>query len=416
MNKEVVKKIIIEHQLRIPGLEVMSRNISVEPDANYIFTGQRRAGKTYFIYSLIQQHLQKNIPSEKILYFNFEDERLIGMGVEHLDMLIEGYKELYNTTPLIFFDEIQIVAGWQKFARRLADSGYQCCITGSNSTMLSGEMASTLGGRFLIKEINTLSFEEFIRFKDILLEENYAYTNQRFDIIALFNEYFYMGGFPETLNFADKKEYLSGLFQKVFLGDIVSRYNIRNVHAMKLLLKKMAESITDETSYNRIKNIINSTGVSVGTATLIEYLNYLEEAFMIKSVNNFYSKITERETKKKYYFRDNGLLNLFLIDGEPQLLENLVFNKLYMQYCKEVFYAKDNTEVDFYVPGKILLQVCYRLGNAETRKREVGAIVKVSNMLKAEKYMIITSEEEEIIELGNLRIEVLPCWKWLLIK
>jgi len=328
MQKDTIKKIIIEGQERITGLSVIKRDFKIDPAANYIFTGQRRAGKTYFLYQLIQERLKSNTPVGEILYINFEDERLLELNYSNLDLIIESFKELHQDNPVIFFDEIQNIAGWQKFARRLTDSGYQVFVTGSNAQMLSSEMASTLGGRYMIKEITTLSFPEFLVFNNVELKKNYEHSQQRFYVKKLLEDYFYFGGFPETLKYSDKKEYLSNLFQKVFLGDIIARHKVRNVFALKLMLKKLAESTMGETSFNRLKNIINSTGINVGTATLIEYMQYLEESYMIKGISNYHSKITERETKKKYYFRDNGLLNLFLTIGESHLLETLVFHKL----------------------------------------------------------------------------------------
>lgn len=415
MDKDILKKIIIEHQERIPELKITDRNIVVDPAANYIFTGQRRAGKTYFMYHIIQQKLKAGFTAENVLYINFEDERLMEMNIQGLDMIMECYAELFQSKPLIFFDEIQIIPGWQKFVRRLADNKYQVCVTGSNAAMLSSEMASTLGGRFLVKEISTLSFKEFLSFHHFKPGKNAFQSSQRFEIIRFFNEYFTFGGFPETINFENKKEYLSNIFQKVFLGDIIARYSVRNPYALRLLLKKLAESTMDETSFTRIKNIIQSTGLQVGTATLIEYMSYLEEKFLLKGISNFHAKISERETKKKYYYRDHGLLNLFLSGGETAILETMVFNKLNSQYAGEVFYFRDVTEVDFYVPGELLVQACYNISNPETRQREISALSKAMPVLKAKNVLIITyndREENIVTDMGNIR--VVPIWHWLM--
>jgi predicted AAA+ superfamily ATPase len=173
--------------------------------------------------------------------------------------------------------------------------------------MLSREMATSLGGRFLVKEVDTLSFTEFLLFNDLRLDNNFEFTDQRFRIKKLFEEWFTFGGFPELLKYQDKKEYLNTIFQKVFLGDIISRHQVRNKYALNLMVKKLAESTMDEVSFNRIKNMIQSTGIKVGTATLIEYLDHLSDSFLIRSLENHQKKITERETKKKYYFRDHKM-------------------------------------------------------------------------------------------------------------
>ena len=414
MNKDVIKRIIIENQERIPALTVFNRNISFDKNANYILTGQRRAGKTFLLYSQIQKLISDGRDKNEFLYINFEDERLLEFRVSDFELLIESYKELFDHVPILFFDEIQNINGWEKFVRRVADFQYQIFITGSNATMLSREMASTLGGRFLVKEIDTLSFEEFLIFNNVLLDKNFAFSDQRFQLTRLFNDWFYQGGFPELLKYQDKKEYLNTIFQKVFLGDIISRYQVRNKFALNLMIKKLAESTMDEVSFNRIKNIIQSTGVKVGTTTLIEYFNYLEDSFLLRSTNNFSKKITERETKKKYYFRDHGLLGLFLNDPESILFETLVFNHLSRKYPGNVFYIRDKYEIDFYIPQKQLIQVCYHLSPNETREREIKALVKASQNVKADKLLIVTIDHEEVIKESGLEILVVPAWKWVL--
>jgi len=414
MESNLLKKIILENQQRISALEVLPRDYTIEPRANYIFTGQRRAGKTYFIIGVLQSLVKNGLPPESILYVNFEDERLIGLDVTGFDALLSSYQELFSHKPILFLDEIQVVAGWQKFARRMADTGYQTYITGSNSAMLSKEMASTLGGRFLVREIETLSFREFLWFHGYQPDDHLEFSPSRFEVIRLFGTYFSTGGFPELIRFTDKKEYLSNLFQKVFLGDIIARYQIRNPFALRLLIKKLAESTMDEVAFNRIRNIIASTGIQIGTATVIEYMNYLEDSFLINSIPNFNAKISSRESKKKYYFRDNGLLSLFLAEPESVQIETLVFNHLRKLYGQNVFYMRNGFEVDFLVPGELLVQVCYSLAAAETRKREISALLKAAALHSVKSLMIITFDSEEIIREKESVIQVIPLWKWLL--
>ena len=338
------------------------------------------------------------------------------MDVAGLDMILESYRELYDNTPLIFLDEIQNVNNWQKFARRLADSGYLTIITGSNAQMLSGEMASALGGRYLVKEIDTLTFSEYLQFQDISIEDNTLFSSKRFEIQRHFEDYFYFGGFPELYRVQNKKEYLSNIFQKIFLGDIISRYQLRNPHALKLMVKKLAESTTDEVSFRRIRNIIRSAGIPVGTATLIDYLNYFQEAFLMQNLSNFHAKITERETKKKYYFRDHGLLSLFLAEPESALLETMVFNHLRSRYAENIYYLRNNYETDFFIPGKAIVQVAFSVTDDQTRKRELIGLQKAAGKHGIEKLQIITWSEEEQVQVNNIEVNILPAWKWLLMQ
>lgn len=414
MDKDILKKIILENQQRIPGLEIVNRDYSPDPAGNYIFTGQRRAGKTYFIYSLIRKMLNEGESAEKVLYINFEDERLIGFDLSSLDIILESYSELFGHQPVLFFDEIQNIPGWQKFARRVADQGYKCYITGSNAEMLSGEMASTLGGRYMILEIEPLSFTEFLQFHGIIPDEKFEYSPSRFEMIRLFDQYFSSGGLPELIRFADKKEYLSNLFQKVLLGDIIARKQVRNPHALKILVKKLAESTKDEVSYTRMRNIISSAGMPVGVSTIIEYISYIEESFLVKPVNNLLAKISSRESKKKYYFRDNGILSLFLADPASFQLETLIFNALRRIFGEQVYYLRNGFEVDFIVPGEMMIQVCHSLTDAATRKREISGMVSAARRNQVKYHFIVTYSSEERITLEDLEIEVVPAWKWLL--
>ncbi|MCB2219425.1 MAG: ATP-binding protein [Bacteroidetes bacterium] len=414
MNKDLLKKIIIENQERIPGLKVFPRGVNISDDTSTIITGPRRAGKTYMLYGTIQQLLEKGNDISEILYINFEDERLLEMSTKDLDTILESYKELYNKTPFIFLDEIQNINAWQKFARRLADTGYMTMITGSNAQMLSADMASTLGGRYMIREIDTLSFSEYLQFQGIHSNENTLYTGTRFEIQQHFEDYFTFGGFPELYRISNKKEYLSNIFQKIFLGDIIARYQIRNSHALKIMVKKLAESTMDEVSYRRIRNIVQSTGIAVGTNTLIEYINYFKEAFLMNELNNFGAKISSRETKKKFYFRDHGLLTLFLQDPDSALLETLVYNHLRSKHSDQLYYLRNNYEVDFMVPGVSLTQVAYSLTNNNTKTRELQSLKKAAEALNIGKLQIITKSEEEQIELDDKKVDVIPVWKWLL--
>jgi predicted AAA+ superfamily ATPase len=415
MEKTFLKKIIVESQEFILNEKVIKRHYTIEKNGNYVFVGQRRAGKTYLMFQQIKELIKNNsITIEHILYINFEDERFIEFQNTDFNVLIEAYKELFTHKPICFFDEIQNISGWEKFVRRLADQKYQVFVTGSNAKMLSKEIATILGGRFIIKEIQGLSFQEFLMFNNVKPENNYELKEQRFEIQRLFKEYLFYGSLPETLKFNNKKEYLSNLFQKIFYGDIIARYKIKNDFGLKLLVKKIAESTMDETSFNRIKNIIKSAGISVGTKTLIDYFGYLNDAYLIFSINNFNSKFVERETKKKFYFSDTGILNLFLFNPESKLLETFVYNRLRKLFDTEVYYFRENTEVDFYIPDKELIQVVYSINNYQTREREINALIKAETKVRAKNLKIITYDEQEQISYKGKTIKVIPAWKWAL--
>jgi predicted AAA+ superfamily ATPase len=413
MFKDKVKAIILHNQQRLLNLCVVKRDIVIEANVNYVFTGPRRAGKTYLLFQIIKEKYDASTITS-VLYLNFEDEKLLEMNHNFLDSIIESYYELFDQKPDIYFDEIQNIDFWEKFVRRLADNDYLVMLTGSNSKMLSKEIATTLGGRFMIREVLPLSFKEYIKYNDLLLKDNFEHTSQRFQIKGLYGKYMKYGGFPELNKFDNKRDYLSNLFQKLFYGDIIARHRIKNEHALKLLVKKLAESVNNETSINRIKNLIKSIGLPVGTATLIDYIGFINESYLIFSIENIVTKFVEKESRKKYYFSDNGILMLFLFDQDTKLLENLVYLGLRRRY-PEIYYYKRNLETDFYIPSdQLLIQVSYAIDNFETRNREIKALQQSIKELNAKKALILTYDTEEKIITEQLLIDVMPVWKWLL--
>ena len=188
MEKRVIKSLIIEKQNEILNIELVERPLQLEETANYVFVGLRRAGKSYLLYQHIQKLIKtKQASIEDILYINFEDERISSVKVEELNLFIESYNEMFDGKPIIYLDEIQNVDGWEKFARRLADSKYRVFITGSNAKMLSKEMHTTLGGRFIAKEVFPFSFSEYLTFHHITLDRNWEYGSVRLQVVKTFH-------------------------------------------------------------------------------------------------------------------------------------------------------------------------------------------------------------------------------------
>jgi len=411
--KDIFKKIIVERQEWLKNIRLIKREITFENEANYAFTGLRRAGKSYYLYQIIQEKFSKE-NYERLLFINFEDERLLELTHHDFQYILDAYFELFEWMPIIFLDEIQNVPHWQKFVRRLADEGRRIFVTGSNAEMLSHEIASTLGGRFINKEILPLSFREYLYFKELSVTSKTKYSSERYKIIKEYEEYLHFGGFPELLQMNDKREFLSSVYQKLFYGDLIARYKVSNVVTLKLMVKKLAESVNNETSINRIKNLIKSTGVSIGNNTLFDYLNYLESSFLIASITNFHSKFTEKETNKKYYFLDNGILGLFLIDQPTKLFENQIYIEL-RRRGEHPYFLKRKTEVDFYIPEKgMLIQVSYSIKNPETLEREVIGLRSAMKAFGITNSWIITYDETKELEVQEGIINVVPAWQWLL--
>lgn len=181
---------------------------------------------------------------------------------------------------------------------------------------------------------------------------------------------------------------------------------------MRLLIKKLAESVMQPSSYNRLKNIVSSSGESVGVKTIIDYVNYLKQTWLIFSLENYAARFAEREANPKYYFI---ILNLFIFNPETLLLENLVAVTLHRLYGEEVYFYHQNIEVDSYLPEQHwLIQASYNITDSQTIEREINRLIKATKFLNAQKLQIITRNEERTITNNGIIIEVIPIWKWLI--
>lgn len=418
MTKDLIKVLISEYQHFVANVELTSRDIEFMEGQNYVLVGLRHAGKSYLMYQRIAEYISQGHSIEEILYFNFEDDRIDSLGIADLELIKNCYEEMYDHRPIFFLDEVQLVDGWEKFARRLADQKYHVYITGSNAKMLSSEIATTLGGRYIVQDVFPYSFVEYLKVHGIDITERNAEFKERKAIVKYADEYFHKGGLPETALMKNTRQWLSGLFNKIFFGDLVARHSIRNDFALRVLVRKLAESIKQPISYSRMASIVSSAGKKLSTDSAIDYTQYMCESWMLLPYENIYGKLQDKEMNRKYYFIDNGILSLFLIDPNTSLLENIVAVNLRRKYGEECYFFKTpKAEVDFYVPEQSLaVQVSYSISDAETRKREVAGLMAIANYLNARDLVIVTKDDEETIDVMGKKIDVIPLWKWLLRK
>lgn len=333
IQKEVIREILLENRKEIELQHIVPRDIQMEEFANYVLIGVRRAGKSFMLYQQIQQYLKQGISWNSMLYLNFEDERLMGMTAQELNLILEVHGMMSDKRPILFLDEIQNIDGWDKFARRLADNKYRVYITGSNAKMLSSDVATTLGGRYITKHIMPYSFSEFLNANEISYDtDTIATTSGRAKVQRYFESYFHFGGFPEGAKLASKRDYINSVYQKIYLGDIASRNKIENQFSLRILFRKLAESVKQPISFTQLTNIIASTGAKLSKPTLINYIEYSKDAFLIYPIKNIADNLTQRETNPKYYFVDNGIISILAMDIDTSLLENMVAMELLRRY------------------------------------------------------------------------------------
>ena len=420
MNREFLKQIMVDQKETYLSNTVVTREYELEENVNYCFVGIRRTGKSYMLFQQIRNLRENGIAWNQIVYVNFEDERLLELTADDLNLILEIGLEVAGADkkPYLFLDEIQNVTGWEKFVRRLADMKYRVNITGSNSKMLSSEIASTLGGRFMIVDVYPYSFSEYLtaqgKDKDYLEPLS---TRDRAEIARMYEQYVKYGAFPELVDIRNRREYLNSIYQTIYLGDIITRNKITNDFAVRLILKKIAESVTKPLSFNRLGNILKSAGAVIGKQTVINYVGYMMDSYLLFRLQNYMGKLVEKETSPKYYFMDTGLLGLLLMDCSSAQVENLVAIELIRRYGRDnVFYFENKVEIDFYVPQeKLAIQVSMQvLDNLETKERETGAFVKLRKFIPDARCLLVTNSEEAELECEGIPISVIPVWKWLI--
>ncbi len=415
MNIELFRAIISENQEYIGDINLVKRPVTLEENGNYVFVGVRQAGKSYLLYQRIQQMIETGTKMEDIVYVNFDDERLKDMNAADFDFILQAYHSMNEGSPVLFFDEIQNVDGWANFARRLANRKYRVYITGSNAKMLSRDIETVLGGRFLDLKVFPYNFKEYLLANGVTLTKGWQYGRKANELQRHFRTYFEWGGFPELVNFREKRIWLNSLYNRIFFNDLVVRHKIKKEDALRLCIRRLAESVMQPCSLNRLCNLVKSTGASCSTSTIMEYVRYLQESCILISLDNYASKFVEKETIKKHYFTDNGLLHLFINNPDTLLLENLCAITLYKKYGNSLYYYNRSVEVDFYIPDEgLAVQACYRMSDEATLEREAKALEALHTFSPLKKALIITYEDEGLLQRNGLTIELIPVWKWVL--
>lgn len=376
-----------------------------------IIIGPRRAGKSFFAIHFLGKK------GSNFGYVNFDDERLV--ETKNYDDIINAVDSVYNNPKDLLFDEIQNLAGWELFVNRLYRQGYNLFLTGSNSNLLSRELASHLTGRHAVINIPTFSFGEFLRADGKELTDS--------EKKAKLAEYIIYGGYPEPLvKKIDYKEYISTLINSIIYKDIVKRYKIRFAQGIEDLATYLFSNIAKEFSFNQLSRVTKVKSPH----TVEKYEGYLEEVYLFLSLRMFSYKVKEQlASNKKIYSTDNGLIYAKAFQVSPdtgRLYENAVANELVKRGTEDdfkVYYYKNaqQEEVDFVVrkgnKTDHLIQVCYDIKNHETKKREVRALLKAGRELNCNELLIINDdfEGEEDAEWFGVRgrVKYIPLWRWL---
>lgn len=384
--------------------------------------GPRRSGKSTIMYQLIKRLIDGGVPRENTLHVNFEDPRFYGeLNPQFMSKLFDAYMMILRPKGkvYIFLDEVQNVAGWERFVRFLVDQQrHAIYITGSSSSLLSKELGTLLTGRHLDLTIYPLSFSEFLFFKGIKLDNQLDLLSQKTKIRRLVGEYMRWGGFPAAVLGKNKQEILLNYMGDILSRDIVERYNIKKVNNLKTLSKYYMTNCASLISFNSIKGFIN-----MPVDTVERYSEYLNNAFLFFYLKKFSYSLKEQEKNlRKVFCIDSGLRNAISMgfsEDRGKVLENIVFLN-FLQKGNEVYYWKDKQgyEVDFIIVegGKVtgVYQVSYSVREARTKTRETNALIRALICFDLKEGTIITENQEMEETLKGFRIRYMPVWKFLL--
>jgi predicted AAA+ superfamily ATPase len=435
---DAIDQLIADAQER--ELPIVSPRLTLMPEASNmarVVIGMRRSGKTYLLFQEMHRLVASGVDRGRILYVNFEDDRLQPLGPDGLSRVLEAF---YRRNPAarsegayLFLDEIQVVDGWQRFARRVLDSeAVQLYVSGSSAKMLSTEVATEFRGRGYALELLPLSFPEALLYADIELPTSAPGSRSRSRLEAAFAGYLRVGGFPDVQALAETEriQILQDYVALVLLRDIIDRHEVKNVHAVRFFALSLLQSSGSLTSVNKLANDLKSRGIAVGKDTLYDLLDYFTDAFLLFTIPVFNRSLRVREANaKKVYAIDPGLAFAVAPAGVSNLGARLE-NAVYLELRRRLRGTRDGAisyystaadhEVDFIVGdpegghATHLLQVCADLSRPDTREREVRALEEAMSETGLDEATIVTMHDAEEISSSGRIIHVVPAWAWML--
>jgi uncharacterized protein len=430
-SSEKIKRSLVEwHEFKLPPLVPRGFDRTTLKNKRLLSViGPRRAGKTYACFEIIGDLLKHGIPRKNCIYMNFEDERLIPLDGGELTLLLDTHEELYQRDPgkplYCFLDEVHNVPNWSKWVRRVIDQNRELTVvlTGSSSKMLSSDIATELRGRGSSIMVFPYSFREFLHARRIDAEysEKLLYSPHRSTIKRYFNEYALKGGFPEIAEHEEYRDTLQQYFRTIFARDMVERFRIRNVRQFEDFLKIQLSRFASLSSISNSEKEMEAMGYRLSKNTLMTYLGYARDVFLLFDVCKFDYKVTRQlRAPRKLYAIDQGLLNAVRFsasEDKGRILENIAFLELRRRY-QDIYYHSENAECDFVImSGRRIshcFQVCWSLEHKDTLDREIKGLLETMKTYKLKQGMILTNDEQADVEREGKKIIVRPLWHFAL--
>jgi len=429
MATEIIKQVLAEwlHDKVFPPLIKRDMpNPELEAASEIIaLAGPRRAGKTWYMYQLIQDLLGKgNWRREDILFVDFEDYRLQDFTETDTEALFTAFQQVAGRAPtFVFFDEIQQLPGWSRVLRTLHNQNrYKIVVTGSNAGLLEKDIATELRGRCRNILMMPFSFREFLRFHGIPSDELTLLTPARGSMLNAFEHYLHEGGFPEVVKketISEKRELIQNYYRTIFYRDILERYNIKAKAVLEAVMRYGLNTFSDLFSISMLEKELKRHKLPGSKQTISNYLGYLQEVFFLAAHDKFsYSPRQRMMNPKKIYLVDTGfsLLSAEFSENRGKLLKNAVAVELFRQRM-ECYYYKGRRECDFIIKEgirpKVAIQVCWEL-TPKNESREAKGLQEAMNALRIEEGIILTNDEAKELIVDGGRIRVMPVWRWLM--
>lgn len=428
----VLERIIADGQERaFPDMIARDTVVREHKGKVAVVLGMRRVGKTFLCLQKINELIRQGTPRQRILYINFEDERLLPFTHQNFQQLLDVYFRMYPDVTrgeyYLFLDEPQRIEGWELFVRRLLDEQRaRLFVTGSSAKLLGKEIATALRGRALCTEVFPLRFGEYLRFQNVRWSGGPAHgTRDRAVLTAALNDYILRGGFPEVQTGAPDicRDILRGYVDVVLLRDVIERHNVSNVTALRALIRQILQAPGALFSINKFYGQLKSSGVPVAKNSLYEFITHLADAYLVYPVELHARSAKKRQVNPhKLYAADTGLLNahgMGLTANHGPLLENLVFMELRARgLSADYVVTAKGREVDFLVGAEQaqpeLIQVCWSLDQKDTKERETRVLTEALDAGLAKSATIITFHETTINDGLDKRIQIVPAYRWLL--
>ena len=424
--------------IETPFPEMVRRDATATPlrGKAHAIIGMRRAGKTFFLYQCLADRLAQGIERERLVYFNFEDERLGSLQAEDLGAIIEEY---YRQWPQFrhrievtwCFDEIQIVPGWERFVRRVLDSEKaEVFLSGSSARMLSREVATSMRGRAMETVITPFSFREFLRAKNWPEDapKRLPSSAEQSALRAYFDAYLDVGGFPEAGAFEaarDRIGLLQSYVDSVLFRDVAERHSISNLVALRAFVRQLLRNPATMLSVSKVYSDFVSRGIAVSKETLLALFAHIEDAFLVFALPLADRSERRRQVNpRKLYLADHGLAQAFSpapgLD-RGHLIENIVACEL-SRTSRDLAYAKtaSGLEVDFVATDfegrRQLIQVAADVSSSSTFERETRALIEAKLDFPDAGMFLLTDSGLPRSAHAPEGIEIVPVWQWLLTR